>query len=227
MIKKTTKLFVILGILLSNLSLINVANAQSATGTLSFSPTSVAFADGETKTLAVVYTGTEITAAEVHISVGAGLTITNFSEGDGLIFIIDSPENGEVHVGKLSAGNITSGSTLFTMDVQASGCTAGGEISFNAGEVLVPDVQMSFNSATYTCDGTAPPQPTTGGSGGGGGGGVPTSLPKTAIISEEFDRLLVASFILSSGLGIAYYMKMNRVDGSPDFELLIKKPTTY
>ena len=166
-------------------------------------------ADGEKKTRSVVYTGKEITAAEVHITVGAGLKITNFSEGDGLIFIIDSPENGEVHVGKLSAGNITSGSTLFTMNVQASGCTAGGEISFNAGEVLVPDVQMSFNSATYTCSGSAA-QPTTAGN----GGVVPTSLPKTAIISEEFDRLLVASFILSSGLGIAYYMKMNRVDCS-------------
>ncbi|MCA9385236.1 hypothetical protein KC717_01165 [Candidatus Dojkabacteria bacterium] len=189
--------------------------AQTASGTLSFSPTSVDVSTSGTTPIEVVYTGTEITAAEVHVNVGSSLSIESFDTGD-LVAILSDPANGEIHVGKLTQGNITSGSTLFTMEVRANICGENGTITFDQIETIVPDVTLSFNSATYTTCGGG------GTSTGGSTGGTPSVLPRTDITDSTIGTtILTAVVLMTTGLGAALLTLRDR-ETEEDISIIVR-----
>jgi hypothetical protein len=211
---------IVSSILLFIVTFVLIANptkvlAQATSGTLKFSPASITFGENDTKNIAIVWEGPGIDAAKVVINVGTGLEIVKFNNpGGGISFLIDSPETGSVHLGKLTEGQIESGTTLFTMDVKSTSCNQNGDITFST-ESLVPDMTLSFQKASYTvnCAGGGAPPP-----------GV-TNLPKTAIISDEHDKYLFASILVSSGFGILYLAKMfknQHVQGEDSVELVVR-----
>ncbi|MBD3363055.1 hypothetical protein GF362_05020 [Candidatus Dojkabacteria bacterium] len=213
-------LFKTIVLVLFLLTITSNALAQTSSGSLSFNPSSVTITENGTATLDVVYTGVEITAAKIKIDVGPGLQITDFAENDELMVIINDPDNGEIHLGKLTEGNIASGTTLLTMTIQATGC-GEGDITFDQEEVLIPDVTLSFTDATYTidCDGTDPTTPPNGTT-----GPTPTTLPKTGILDENFGKILMASFIVSAGIALGYYAKISKQTdiNSTNLDLIIE-----
>lgn len=196
----------------------NEVNAQSA-GTLSFNPTSFSASDTTATKVDVVYTGTEITAAEIHVVTTANLKIDSFTPNaaEGLVAIYDDTSAGEIHVGKLSSGNITSGTTLFSMDMTAVNCGTNGTLTFNATETLIPDVTVTFNTASFTtdCNGAPPPtvtQPIVT---------PPTvtpaisTLPETGVFNDGgYSSIILSSVMLFVGIMTTYYIKITK--SAPD-----------
>lgn len=151
------------------------AYAQSATptptpgsGSLSINPASITLnASGAKTNLSVVYTGNDITVAEIHLTLGSGIKINKFTVGSGLVVVYESTTTNEMHVGNLN-GTITSGQTLFTFEVEATACSQTGQIGFDVTKTKLPGVVLSTsNPASYTISCT------------GGGTGSPTPTPAT------------------------------------------------
>ncbi len=176
--------------------------AQSSTGSLSFNPSSFNATNTTATSVDIVYTGTEISGAELHIVVGSDLSIESLTPGPGLFEILSIPANGEIHVGKLP-DPITSGSVLATVTLKAINCNSSGTITFNQTETMIPDVTISYSNASYTTNCTS-----------GGGITPPPSgitpkgqLPKTDIDEGTFWNLVYASIFVSIGAGIFYLYK--------------------
>lgn len=196
----------------------NAQTATPGTGNLSINPSTFNLnAIGATTTLSVVYTGNDITVAEIHLvlgegTLGPGLKINKFTVGSGLVVVYESTATNEMHVGNLS-GNITSGQTLFTFEVEATACSQNGQVGFNSTKTNVPGVTIStFNPSTYTISctgGTNTPVPTPNDT-------VPattiitpapittsynpTTLPKTDIVTDQTFIFLSSASLF--GLGI-------------------------
>jgi hypothetical protein len=184
----------------------NIVEAQSSSGSLSFNPSSANLTDSATTSFAVVYTGANIAAAELHFTIPANVELTDLRPGPNLIEIYKSVANSEIHVGNLTSV-IQTGSTLAYVDVQGITCGAEGTIAFNRTDTMIPDITLTFTDATYTinCDGGEDPTPTE--EGGGSGTGSITTLPETDFSDDTFWNLLYASAFLSAGIGIIYLFK--------------------
>ncbi|MBP9759138.1 hypothetical protein KBD45_05575 [Candidatus Dojkabacteria bacterium] len=174
------KLFtIIFTSLFTSLFLVINPNAQTATpgsGSLSINPSTFSLNAVAAKTsLSVVYTGNDITVAEVHLvlgdgTLGPGLKISKFTVGTGLVVVYESTTTNEMHVGNLS-GNITSGQTLFTFEVEATACSQNGQVGFNSTKTNIPGITISsFNPSTYTISCT-------------GGSIAPTPTPMDVVIT--------------------------------------------
>lgn len=199
--KKLIQIFTIVTTLTFGFGLSTVFG-QSSSGSLSFSPASVNISNTGITTLSLVYTGTPITAAELHVTVPSNVEIVAFRPGPSLIEIYNSVATAEVHVGSLTS-TIQSGATLAYMDVQGVTCGSGGTILFNQTDTLIPDVTLTFSSASYTmnCGGT--PTATTTGT----RTATLSTLPRTDISDETFWNLVYASVFISGGIAIVYLFK--------------------
>lgn len=199
---KLKKIFSLITTLLLLFSGFNTAFAQTAaTGTLSFSPASFTVAQGANQTVSIVWTGAETSAAEIYFKPGTGLTVEAITAGTGLSEIFSDKAAGGFAVGKFD-GNIKSGDTLATLTLKGS-TVGAGTLSFDISQSNVPDVVITGNNATYTV---------TASGGGATRPPVDGSLPKTAIVSDEFDRILFSGFLISLGLGVAYMLKQFRLN---------------
>ncbi len=192
------------GVCLSLLSFVFLVglktNAQGQTGTLSFNPTSFTASNSSEVSVSVVYTGSDITAGEIHINVPTDLTFTDFDEASGITSIINDPANGRIDWGKLDGGPVVSGTTLFTIKIRAKNCDKSGTLSFSSESRVDTGATLTFNTASFntTC------------SGGGNVTTTLTTLPKTDINTSQILVLIVPVLMVLSGIVLVGILKKNK-----------------
>lgn len=123
---------------------------KKGNGGLSILPISFKLnAIGEKATLEVIYSGNDMTVAEVHLNLGTGLKINEFIPAEGLVVVYESIVTNEIHIGKLT-DQIHSGETLFSFEVEATGCTPSGQISIDTTKTEIAGININtFGSINY------------------------------------------------------------------------------
>jgi hypothetical protein len=132
----------------------NVEKKVLPQGSLVIEPSSFSLNQGEDFKLQVIYKGVKgMNAAKIKFDMPDGLEVRSLDTNPilKLVELINSPENAEIHFGRLAEGDIEPDSVLFDLWVRADKCVESGAIEFSV-QTQVPEIDVVFENANFFMD---------------------------------------------------------------------------